>query len=221
MSWLLLAASPRFDALKLCFETQFLCLQLEDVHFHSRLNSFSASAPHTLFLFAIVRKVACFCLLWIYPSCRWSAASESWRGSREPPPSYGTAVRGSGWGAGRAGCQHIAEITRELETLLSHSVCRTLALYKKNRKKENIFHAAFISQKMESQGSGRLCRHRFRNKALSCTSCGVFACQQYSASFLGQCRGYVCATDPEIHLQLMWHRLSNAAVGSSAAVVAW
>lgn len=62
MGCLAQAVSPCFDALKLCFETQFICLQLEDVPiFIPDLNSFSVSNP--IFLFVIVRKVACFYLL--------------------------------------------------------------------------------------------------------------------------------------------------------------
>lgn len=62
MGCLAQTVSPCFDALKLCFETQFICLQLEDIPiFIPDLNSFSVS--NLIFLFVIVRKVACFYLL--------------------------------------------------------------------------------------------------------------------------------------------------------------
>lgn len=70
MGCLAQAVSSCFDALKLCFEIQFICLQLEDVPiFIPDLNSSSVSNP--IFLFVTVRKVACFYLLWVYSSCRW------------------------------------------------------------------------------------------------------------------------------------------------------
>lgn len=84
MGCLAQAVSPCFDALKLCFETQFICLQLEDVPiFIPDLNSFSVSNP--IFLFVIVRKMACFYLLWVYSSCRWfkneRRLERNWRAS--------------------------------------------------------------------------------------------------------------------------------------------
>lgn len=124
MGCLAQTVSPCFDALKLCFETQFICLQLEDVPiFIPDLNSFSVSNP--IFLFVIVRKVACFYLLWVYSSCRWLKNERklemNWRASCLLQDSCAWVSTGS-----RPHCT--AEIAGECETLVNSDVCWTLAL---------------------------------------------------------------------------------------------
>lgn len=85
MGCLVLAVSPHFDALKLCFETQFICLQLEDVPIFipGRIPSLHQTPSSCLWLWE--KWLVCY-LLWVYSSCRWfrngGRMDRSWRPSR-------------------------------------------------------------------------------------------------------------------------------------------
>lgn len=59
------------------------------------------------------------------------------------------------------------------------------------------------------------------NKAVSCISREVFACQQYSASFLGQYCEWVCAQTQRCTYSSQGCRLSHSDAGSRAAPSVW
>lgn len=151
--------------------------------FLPHLNSFSSSFP---FLFIAVRNVGLSTLS--SPHAGGLAARDGEQAvarqrSAWPLPAHGRNHWG-GWD------------TIELQHVLN------FGFVKQEKKEVECLSHCFNLLKDESQELGWLCRYWFGNKALSCISCEVFTCQQYSASFLGQCCECVCVTDPEVHPQL-------------------